>query len=118
MRWHSLLVGLQLVYLFLQWRHVRLEYRHLKILGLFPTMGFKELAAFLRVGNIQACSGICVTNKGLLGVVVRHCDARCTSVLVDSGLPDDTFNLIAVFQSLAQSFEDYRTHCLLEEQLY
>jgi hypothetical protein len=81
-------------------------------------MGFKELAAFLGVGDIQACPGIRGANKGLLCVVVRHCDARCTSVLVDSSLSDDTFNLIAVFQSLAQSFEDYRAHCLLEEQLY
>jgi hypothetical protein len=76
-------------------------------------MGFKELTTVMGIGYVQACSSVRGSNEVFLRIVARHCNARRTTILIDSGLPDDALNLVAVFQSLAQSFKDQRTNCFL-----
>lgn len=77
-------------------------------------MGFKELAAFLGVGNIKTSLGICGPNEGFLCAMVWHCDTCRSAILVDTGLSDNTLDTVPVAQCLAQRFQDNRANTFLK----
>lgn len=78
-----------------------------------PTVRFKELAAVFCFLSIETSSSICLADQCLLRDVTWHRDTRSSPVLVDARLTDDTFNIVAVAQRLAESLQNYCSHAFL-----
>lgn len=81
------------------------------------TMGLKELAAILALRDIQSGPVIDEPDQGLLCVVARHRNARRPAVLVEARFSNDTVDLVAVAQRLAQRLEDDGAYTLLETNI-
>lgn len=72
-----------------------------------PTVRFKELAAVSCFFSIETSSSIGLADQCLLRDVTRHRNTRSSPILVDARLADDTFNIVAIEQRLAESLQDY-----------
>lgn len=77
------------------------------------TVCLKELAAVLCVLSIKTSPGVRLADQRLLRDVTWHRDTRRPPVLVDARLADDTLDVVAVEQRLAERLQDYRGHTFL-----
>ena len=77
------------------------------------TVGFKKLATILCLRWIEPGCSICAEDKSFLRLMVWHGDAWRSAILIDTSLPNDALNAIAVLQSMAQSLEHNSSYTFL-----
>jgi hypothetical protein len=71
----------------------------------YSSMSVKELRAVFRIIDVQPSPGVGGPDKIRLGGVIWHRQTGSAAILVDSSFADNTLDMIAVFDSGAQSFQ-------------
>src|SRR5690349_20677223 len=109
MQWHALLGDRQqaCLYSVLSARDGLFSFllSDIGLLVLTRPVRLKVLATVFRLGQVQPCALVDLSDEGLLGQRVWHRDAGRLAMLIDPAFADDTLDPVTVGYGLAEGLE-------------